>query len=127
MQQEQSGPDALADAMPGQRESTCGRNPSKPPLKWQRVLTAFLEGRSLNRFEAERLSDHCLHSTVSTLERKGVRIARRTERVPGFMAIPTEVCRYWLEPEARQRARELLGLEPQSNRANAPSGRCGAS
>ncbi|NEX61730.1 hypothetical protein G3574_11625 [Noviherbaspirillum sp. 17J57-3] len=28
-------------------------------------------GQSLNRFEAERLGDHCLHSTISSLRAKG--------------------------------------------------------
>lgn len=93
---------------------------SKPPLKWKRVLRAFLDGRSFNRFEAERqLADHCLHSTVSTIQGKGVTIKRRTEKVPGFQGIPTEVCRYWLAPEARQRAREILGISapPETSEA----------
>lgn len=82
---------------------------TEPPLKWKRVLNALVAGQSFNRFEAEReLADHCLHSTVSTLQSKGVRILRRTERVPGYMGIPTECRRYWIDPQSRQRASELL-------------------
>lgn len=82
------------------------------PLKWQRVLSAFLDERTFNRFEAEhQLNDHCLHSTVSTLQDMGVTILREFETVPGYQGIPTRVCRYWLEqsePNLR-RASILLG------------------
>ena len=68
------------------------------PSKWQRVLTAILNGNSFNRFEAERqLNDHCLHSTVSYIERLGVVIERKFETVRGWQGIPTHVCRYWLD------------------------------
>jgi len=68
------------------------------PKKWQRVLSALLDGRTFNRFEAERqLNDHCLHSTVSTLQDMGVTIPREYETVPGYQGIPTRVCRYWIE------------------------------
>ncbi|WP_024931081.1 hypothetical protein [Methylophilus sp. OH31] len=68
------------------------------PKKWQRVLSALLDGRTFNLFEAERqLNDHALHSTVSSLQAKGVTILREFETVPGYQGIPTHVCRYWLE------------------------------
>ena len=107
--QKRSGPAAFADAAPGQMGSAYVRHSPRPPLKWRRVLRAFYDGKTLNRFEAERLlHDHCLHSTVSTIQAKGVTILRKTERVPGYMGISTECCRYWLAPHSRQRARELL-------------------
>ena len=110
MDYKRSGPDASADAAPGQMQSYSVRNSTRPPLKWKRVLRAFHDGATLNRFEAERaLHDHCLHSTVSTIQAKGVTILRRLERVPGYQGIPTEVCRYRIAPESRQRAAELLG------------------
>lgn len=78
------------------------------PLKWKRVLAALYGGRSLNRFQAEReLHDHCLHTTVASLEARGVRIAREDERVPGYFG--TVYCkRYRLAPESRERAAALL-------------------
>lgn len=83
---------------------------TKPPQKWKRVLAAMAEGRSFNRFEAERaLNDHCLHSTVSTIQTKGIQIERCDEIIPGYQGIPTHVCRYWLEPSERQKAAVLLG------------------
>lgn len=84
---------------------------SATPRKWQRVLRAFVDGRSLNRWEAAReLRDWCLHSTVSELQGRGVKILRREEKVPGAFG-PVRCCRYWIAPEALQRARELLGDE----------------
>lgn len=78
--------------------NTNSPNVTPVPLKWQRVLAALLDGHTFNRFEAERqLSDHALHSTVSSLQAKGVIILREFETVPGYQGIPTHVCRYWLE------------------------------
>ncbi len=72
----------------------------KPPVKWKRVLEALLTGRSWNRYEAAgELSDHCLHSTISTIQKKGVPVSRRTEKLSGYMGVPTDCCRYWLEPK----------------------------
>ncbi len=80
------------------------------PLKWQRVLAALVTGASFNRFEAERiLHDHCLHSTVSTIQKMGITIMRRMETVRGYHGIATSVCRYWIAPESRARALILLG------------------
>jgi hypothetical protein len=68
-----------------------------------------MTGRSYNRFEAEReLSDHCLHSTVSTIQSFGVAILRREETVPGYQGIPTRVMRYWICPGSRERAALLV-------------------
>ena len=39
----------------------------KRKTKLASILGHFSEGGSLNRFEAERLGDHCLNSTVSIL------------------------------------------------------------
>lgn len=89
---------------------------NRPTRKWQRVLRALLDGRTLNRFDAERtVRDHCLHSTVAELEAKGVRIERRDESVSGYMGERTHVKRYWIAPESRGRAAELLGL-PEATR-----------
>ena len=88
-------------------------NDNSIPKKWQRVLKAFLEGKSYNRFEAERqLNDHCLHSTVSTLQSFGVTIIRVTETVKGWQGLPTRVCRYWIDnsEENIKRAKHLLKI-----------------
>lgn len=101
-------PGLAATSTPGAHRQTQA-DFSKPPTKWRRVLAALLTGRSYNRFEAEReLHDHCLHSTVATLQRMGVTVHRRYETIPGFMGCATEVCRYWLATESFSKARELL-------------------
>lgn len=83
---------------------------ARAPRKWERVLEAFLQGRSFHRFHAEReLGDHCLHSTVAALESRGVKIDRRNEVVPSRFG-PAHVKQYQLarDPENLLRARELL-------------------
>ncbi len=70
------------------------------PSKKKRVLLALCN-RSYNRFESEReLHDHCLHTTVSTLQNDhGIPIERKREKVPGYQGIPISVCRYWIDPK----------------------------
>jgi hypothetical protein len=81
---------------------------SATPRKWQRVLRAFVDGRTLSRFEAVReLRDWCLNTTVSQLEQRGITILRRDETVPGACG-PVHCCRYWLAPESIQCAHGLL-------------------
>jgi len=69
-----------------------------------------MAGQRINRFEAEReLSDHCLHTTVSIIERKHrLTISRKRESVPGYMGQPTNVCRYWIEPEEIARIKNTI-------------------
>lgn len=82
------------------------------PRKWARITRALLDGRTLNRFDANREHrDSCLNTTISQLERRGLTILRKNETVPGAFG-PVHVCRYWLAPESRARALELLGLSP---------------
>ncbi|MGK0489012.1 MAG: hypothetical protein ACJAXB_002203 [Candidatus Endobugula sp.] len=87
----------------------------KTPSKKERVLFALFKG-FYNRFEAERkLSDHCLHSTVSTLQNShGIEVKRKFEMVPGYMGIMTKVCRYWIEQSQYEKALTLARLWRQS-------------
>jgi hypothetical protein len=64
------------------------------------ILKVFLSGQSLNRFDAERYHDHCLNSTVSSLQNHhGVLIKRQRETVPCLDGkATTSVNRYWLNP-----------------------------
>lgn len=100
----------LAATSEGSEQSKPKSHNSSVPKKWERVLAAFYRGHSFNRFEAERaLNDHCLHSTVSTLQDMGIVIEREFETVPGYRNIPTRVCRYWLNHESKELAEKLLG------------------
>ena len=73
--------------------------------KSSRVFKAFMSGRSLNLFEAQRLlHDRCLHSTVAQLQRlRQITIERKRETVAGYMGHPTSVCRYWISQEENKR------------------------
>jgi hypothetical protein len=82
---------------------------TKPLVKTARILAHLLTGASLNRFEAERLGDHCLNSTVSALaNRYGLAIQRKTERVPNNWGAPCHVNRYSLPRSQYERAAIVL-------------------
>lgn len=59
------------------------------------ILAALRRG-SLNRFEAERLGDHCLNSTISELRAEGYLIHAHDERVPTRFGRNVRVKRYHL-------------------------------
>ena len=84
---------------------------AKPTTKIATILLAFTRGVSLNRFDAERYHDHCLHSTVATLESNGIQIVRDWEKVPCVNGrAEARVKRYRLETSPRNivAARNLL-------------------
>lgn len=83
----------------------------KPPNEDTKVFRVIvgLTRRSYNRFEAaSHLHDHCLHSTVSIIQRYGIRVDRKTEVVRGFMGNPTAVSRYWIDEIEAQKALKFL-------------------
>lgn len=81
------------------------------PTKISRILVYFLQDHSLNRFEAERLGDHCLHSTVSKLYNAyGLVFVRQSERVPNHWGQSCAVTRYSLPASERKRARNVLKM-----------------
>lgn len=93
-----------------QADSTTAKAPKT--CKLATILELFVSGKSLNRFEAERHHDHCLHSTVSTLQNgHGIQIDRGRESVPCLGGTASaSVARYWLntKPDTIKRARDLL-------------------
>ena len=84
---------------------------TRSDTKIGRILQLLLAGHSLNRFDAERHNDHCLNTTVATLQAHGIVIDRHPEQVPclGGRAV-ARVKRYWLDndPANQARARQLL-------------------
>lgn len=79
--------------------------------KIRNVLTALAQGRTLNRFEAEReLHDHVLPSTVQKIEQYGIRVSRKPETVPGYVGSRVRTVRFWLEADERTKAAALLGF-----------------
>ena len=89
-----------------------GSGDDAPIGKHARILKAFLEGRSLNRFEAEALHDHCLNSTVSALQNNfGIVIDRNRESVPcvnGKASVSVNRYRLNAKPTNIKRARDAL-------------------
>lgn len=79
------------------------------PSKIARILAHMLSGASVNRFEAERIGDHCLPSTIAVLANHyGLTIVRKQERVPNRWGAPCTVTRYSLPPSQHKRARAVL-------------------
>lgn len=66
------------------------------PRRNTKTLTILkaLEHGSLNRFEAERLGDHCLNSTVSKLRQMGYPVLGVWENVPTRFDTTVRVLRY---------------------------------
>ena len=78
--------------------------------KWQRILSAFMDGESWHALIAgAALNTTCLHSDISGLEARGLRFDHTPATVPGFCGEPTRVVRYRLRPESFTLASQLLG------------------
>ncbi len=81
----------------------------KRKTKLARILEHFISGGSLNRFEAERMADHTLNSTVSALHnRYGLMFDRREEQVPDRFGTQIRVTRYSLPDSELERAGMVL-------------------
>lgn len=93
-------------------------NTTKPLTKIARLLLHLIKGNSLNRFEAERIGDHCLNSTISVLaNRHGLTFHRQRERVPNRFGTLTDVIRYSLPATQYEHAlKALRHLNTRTNR-----------
>jgi len=93
-----------------ERGKIASRNSTtRRPSKTARVLSVLYHGGTLNRFQAERLGDHCLNSTISTLANShGIMFRRVPERVPTRFGVKATVTRYSLSPSSKARARAFL-------------------
>jgi hypothetical protein len=84
---------------------------SSPKRTKEHVILCALRNGSLNRFEAERIGDHCLHSTVSTLAHKcGLEFDRAWESVPTRFGVAVRVKRYWLAAPSLEAADRILAM-----------------
>lgn len=91
------------------RSQSHGDSTTETTSKIARILAHLLTGASVNRFEAERIGDHCLPSTIAVLaNRFGLTIERKQERVPNRWGTPCTVTRYSLPPSQHKRARAVL-------------------
>lgn len=84
---------------------------AKRATKLARILQTLLR-RSLNRFEAELVGDHCLHSTVSSLRHSyALTVESHWEQVPNNHSDQlTSVKRYFIPEKGRNKAKQLLKL-----------------
>lgn len=81
------------------------------PSKIARILGHLLNAGPLNRFEAERIGDHCLNSTISDLANDhGLIFKRIPEKVPNHWGQPCDVIRYSLPRSEHRRARLVLDM-----------------
>jgi len=72
------------------------------------ILKHFSTGRTLHRFQAERLGDHTINSSVSSLARcYGLVFNSEWIQVPTNFNKPVRVKKYWLEGEYLSQARLL--------------------
>lgn len=76
-------------------ENAPSNSPQKQCNKQSSILAIMKEGKSLNRFEAENIGDHCLHSTISTLRNKGYKFNDEWEYVKTRFGREVHVKRYW--------------------------------
>lgn len=87
------------------------KRPSGYRTKQAVILHYLTFDGSLNRFEAERIGDHCLHSTISTLRNNyGLAVLDEFESVPNLTGSFTDVKRYWIESNSKPQAKKLLNL-----------------
>lgn len=87
-----------ARRQPGAETATHSTNKAKATTKRERVIEALKQPEGLNRFEAERIGEHCLNSTVAVIRTLyGSSLSQRRERVPSrFNPDGVSVFRYWL-------------------------------
>lgn len=83
------------------------------PVKELRILDVLRSGQSLNRFEAAKLGDSCLNSTIAKLRAKGEPILSRWERIPGRFSDEVRCLRYYYGGMA-QRTPQLDLIEHRS-------------
>ena len=76
------------------QENAPSKNICQQHNKETTILAILRAGQSLNRFEAERFGDHCLHSTIATLRSKGYQFYDVWEWVPTRFGKEVHVKRY---------------------------------
>ena len=94
---------------PPQSARTQGAN-NKTVSKNNTILNALVEG-SLTRFDAERLGDHCLPSTISALSNQhGLEFPRRWIKVPNRFGGETLCKEYTTSDADKTYINKFLGV-----------------
>jgi len=82
----------------------------KSSTKKFKILSEFARGRKLHRFIAEPIGDHCLHSTVSTIESEhSLEFSRERITVPTRFGT-TNVTLYWFDADNQAKAQQLVSF-----------------
>lgn len=88
---------------------------SKKVGKLESMLKRFASGARLHRFQAEKVGDHCLPTSVADLQsRHSIKFSRKRVKVPNRFGSETSVCECWLDGESLMRAREIAGISEVS-------------
>lgn len=96
-----------------------GQSNTEAPTKIVRILGVLRSGISMNRFEAERIGDHCLPSTISDLGNfHGLIINRHFELVPNHWGDPCQVKRYTLPSSEYDKADKVLAYLKHNTRSS---------
>lgn len=89
-----SHPDEIKGAAPDQENAPSKTLPAQLNKECTILAILMSSPRGLNRFEAEPLGDHCLHSTIATLRSKGYLFHDEWESVPTRFGKTVRVKRY---------------------------------
>jgi len=120
MSQTQKGPQTVEGCGPSQNafSRTGGETSNTKSIKivkegkLDKMLRLFASGMSFHRFQAERVGDHCVHSSVADLQKRhGIYFDREFAKVNNRFGSQTAVKRYWLEGDNLAKARKICGLE----------------
>jgi hypothetical protein len=93
---------------PQQAEINAHAGVDTTPTNTETILKELL-ARSLNMFQAEKLGEHVICSTISTLSnRHGIQFQRQWETVPNSFGGKIRVVRYSIPASALENARRVL-------------------
>lgn len=92
------------------------QNYSKPRTKREVVLAWLIDqsvkGEIVTRFDAERIGDHCLNTTISEIDRiDGVRVRRSPTKRPTRFGKPTDCHEYWISMDDIGLAKRVLSAK----------------
>lgn len=89
--------------------STVPSNKLNKKTKFFALLEYFSTGKKLHRFQAEKIGDHSLHSSISSLQQNhGLRFDREWVTVCNRFGGTTRVKSYWLTTPYRERAKAIV-------------------
>lgn len=101
--------------------NTSAFNYSKASTKRETVLMWLInkseKGLRVTRFDAEKIGDHCLNTTVSELGQiDGIKISRRMTKRPTRFGKKVDCNEYWIAKPELHKARQALAIK-QSRRS----------